>query len=85
MFIITDCTHTPPFKIETNYTKDVRDIVLKITGDEVLADATYRHVSKMTSGDVLIVNPLFIIDCSEESFPFDSESVISIFKDIGIF
>lgn len=85
MFIITDCTHTPPFKIETNYTKDVRDIVLKITGDEVLADATYRHVSNMTHGDVLIVNPLFIIDCIKESFPFEKERAIEIMKDIGIF
>lgn len=53
-------------------------VIVRATKEDV-------SVSKSTHGDVLIVNPLFIIDCVNESFPFDSESVISIFKDVGIF
>ena len=63
MFILTDCTRPTPQDIVCNDVKDLRDIVLGITDDDTIADATYNAVCNMTFGDSYMVNPLFAIDC----------------------
>lgn len=35
MFIVKDCTRNPPYTMVSNDAKNVRDIVIGITGDEM--------------------------------------------------
>lgn len=63
MFIIKDCTRNPSHTIVSNDVKDVRDIIIGITGDETIGDHVLRQVGDMSFGDVLIGCPYYIIDC----------------------
>lgn len=63
MFIIKDCTKNPSHTVVSNDVKDVRDIIIGITGDEAIGDYVLHHVGHMSFGDVLIGNPYYIIDC----------------------
>ena len=63
MFILTDCTRPTPQDIVCNDVKDLRDIVLGITDDDTIADATYNAVCNMTFGDSYILSPYLAIDC----------------------
>lgn len=67
MFVITDCTVSPARKTISHDVKDVRDIIVGITGNEEIADKAYKDVGDMHWGDVLIANPYYIIDCVNES------------------
>ena len=67
MFILTDCTRPTPQDIVCNDVKDLRDIVLGITDDDTIADATYNAVCNMTFGDSYMVNPLFAMDCVRDN------------------
>lgn len=66
MYIIHDCTVTPSRIIKSNDGKDVRDIIIGITGNEDIADKAYKEIADMYFGDVLIANPYYIIDCVKD-------------------
>lgn len=63
MFLITDCTRDCVTRTVTNDIKDLRDIILNITGDEYIADRAMKDAGRMSFGDALIANPYYIIDC----------------------
>lgn len=62
MFLVKDCTRTPPYTMVSNDIKDVRDIVIGITGDETIGDHVLLHLGHMTFGDTLGWGP-YIIKC----------------------
>lgn len=66
MFIITDYTRQPPYEMISTDTKDVRDIILGITGDEAIATKYYFEVCDMWLGDEIIAVPYFAIKCVME-------------------
>lgn len=66
MFVVTDCTRPTPYKMNSNDVKDVRDIVLGISGSEEIANAALRHAGDMLFGDSLILSPYFILECIQE-------------------
>ena len=50
MFIVKDCTRNPPYTMVSNDAKNVRDIVIGITGDEMVGDHVLLHLGHMTFG-----------------------------------
>lgn len=50
MFIVKDCTRNPPYTTASNDIKDVRDIVIGITGNERIGDHVLLHLGHMTFG-----------------------------------
>ena len=44
MFIVKDCTRNPPYTMVSNDAKNVRDIVIGITGDEMIGDHVLLHL-----------------------------------------
>lgn len=67
MFVVTDCTRKPPYRMNSSDVKDVQDIVLGISGSEEIADAALRHASEMHFGDSYVFSPYFILDCIKEN------------------
>ena len=63
MFIVKDCTRNPPYTMVSNDAKNVRDIVIGITGDEMVGDHVLLHLGHMTFGQFLVWGQLFIIKC----------------------
>jgi hypothetical protein len=63
MFIVKDCTRNPPYTMVSNDAKNVRDIVIGITGDEMIGDHVLLHLRHMTFGQFLVWGQLFIIEC----------------------
>ena len=47
----------------SNDAKNVRDIVIGITGDEMVGDHVLLHLGHMTFGQFLVWGQLFIIKC----------------------
>lgn len=54
MFIVKDCTRNPPYTMVSNDAKNVRDIVIGITGDEMVGDHVLLHLGHMTFGQFLV-------------------------------
>lgn len=44
MFVVRDWTRNPPYTMVSNDVKDVRDIVIGITGDETIGDHVLLHL-----------------------------------------
>lgn len=60
MFIVRDCKRNPPYTIVSNDVKDVRDIVIGITGDETIGNHVLLHLRHMTFGQFLVWAQLVI-------------------------
>lgn len=60
MFIVKDCTRNPPYTMISNDIKDVRDIVIGITGDETIGNHVLLHLGHMTFGQFLVWGQLVI-------------------------
>lgn len=60
MFIVKDCTRNPPYTTVSNDIKDVRDIVIGITGDETIGDHVLLHLGHMSFGQFLVWGQLVI-------------------------
>ena len=63
MYITIDYTRPKPYSMISVDGKDVRDIILGITGSEMIADKYFKEVCDMHFGDRIIANPYFEIDC----------------------
>ena len=63
MFIVKDWTRTPPYTMVSNDIKDVRDIVIGITGDEAIGDHVLLHLGHMIFGQFLVWGQSFVIKC----------------------
>ena len=63
MFIVKDCTRNPPYTTASNDIKDVRDIVIGITGNERIGDHVLLHLGHMTFGQFLVWGQSFIVKC----------------------
>ena len=66
MFIVTYCTRNPPYTMVSNDVKDVRDIVIGITGDEMIGDHVLLHLGHMAFGQFLGWGQLVIRCVSDE-------------------
>lgn len=67
MFVVRDWTRNPSYTMVSNDVKDVRDIVIGITGDETIGDHVLLHLGHMT--------PAFIFEGS--SFGWNGRSGVS--------
>lgn len=47
MFVVRDWTRNPSYTMVSNDVKDVRDIVIGITGDETIGDHVLLHLGDM--------------------------------------
>ena len=47
MFVVRDWTRNPSYTMVSNHVKDVRDIVIGITGDETIGDHVLLHLGHM--------------------------------------
>lgn len=47
MFVVRDWTRNPSYTMVSNDVKDVRDIVIGITGDETIGDHVLLHLGHM--------------------------------------
>ena len=66
MFIVKDCTRNPPYTTASNDIKDVRDIVIGITGNERIGDHVLLHLGHMTFGQFLVWGQSFMSICRFE-------------------
>lgn len=60
MFVVRDWTRNPSYTMVSNDVKDVRDIVIGITGDETIGDHVLLHLGHMIFGQFLVWGPLVI-------------------------
>ena len=60
MFVVRDWTRNPSYTMVSNDVKDVRDIVISITGDETIGDHVLLHLGHMIFGQFLVWGPLVI-------------------------
>lgn len=60
MFIVRDRTRNHSYTMVSNDIKDVRDIVIGITGDETIGDHVLLHLGHMTFGQFLVWGQLVI-------------------------
>lgn len=54
MFVVRDWTRNPSYTMVSNDVKDVRDIVIGITGDETIGDHVLLHLGHMIFGQFLV-------------------------------
>lgn len=64
MFLVIDYTRTPPQTTKLNDTKDVRDVVIGITGSDKDGDDAYDAASKMRFADKYW-HPYYELHCVE--------------------
>lgn len=60
MFVVRDWTRNPSYTMVSNDVKDVRDIVIGITGDETIGDHVLLHLGHMIFWTILVWGPLVI-------------------------
>ncbi len=60
MFVVRAWTRNPSYTMVSNDVKDVRDIVIGITGDETIGDHVLLHLGHMIFGQFLVWGPLVI-------------------------
>lgn len=58
MFVVRDWTRNPSYTMVSNDVKDVRDIVIGITGDETIGDHVLLHLGHMIFGQFLVWGPM---------------------------
>ena len=58
--VVRDWTRNPSYTMVSNDVKDVRDIVIGITGDETIGDHVLLHLGHMIFGQFLVWGPLVI-------------------------
>jgi hypothetical protein len=63
MFVITDHTRWFPHETVSIDCKDVRDIIIGITGDETIANKYYEDICSMHFGDMIVAKPYFTVQC----------------------
>lgn len=66
MFVVRDWTRNPSYTMVSNDVKDVRDIVIGITGDETIGDHVLLHLRHMIFGQFLVWGPLVISRVPDE-------------------
>lgn len=49
MFVVRDWTRNPSYTMVSNDVKDVRDIVIGITGDETIGDHVLLHLGHISA------------------------------------
>lgn len=67
MFIVTQFTAGRPVIYRMNDVKDIRDLVLGITGSEVEADRAYRRVCDMGFGGIFLSNK-YAVECARDNW-----------------
>lgn len=60
MFVVRDWTRNPSYTMVSNDVKDVRDIVIGITGDETIGDHVLLHLGHMFDTNILPGNEYFV-------------------------